>query len=95
MVTSGVPLEYEWCTNGTRWCTINEVICMGRTSYIATRKYREKAYDQINVIVTKGRKKDITEYAMSIGKTVNGLISDLLQEQMQITSEEWKKKDAC
>lgn len=66
---------------------------MSRTSYASTRKYRDKSYDQINVVIPKGRKKDIAEYATSNGQTINGLISELLQEKIGMSEEEWKKKE--
>lgn len=65
---------------------------MSKAATIASRKYRDKSYDQINVIVPKGRKKDIAEYAASNGKTLNGLISQLLQEKIGISANEWNRK---
>lgn len=46
-------------------------------------KYINKAYDRINLTVPKGQKDIIKEYAESKGKSVNGYINDLIQEDMR------------
>lgn len=42
-----------------------------------------KAYDRINLTVPKGEKEKIKAYAESKGKSVNGYINDLIQEDMK------------
>lgn len=48
----------------------------------ATARYNKKAYDRIEVVVPKGRKKEIAKFAKSRGKSVNRLINDLLNDAM-------------
>lgn len=49
----------------------------------ATARYNKKAYDRIEIVVKKGRKEKIKAFARSHGKSVNGLINDLLAEAME------------
>ena len=49
-----------------------------------------KRYDRIQLVVPKGRKNDIDEYAKSQGESVNGLMNNLLREALGMSEEEWK-----
>ena len=42
-------------------------------------------YERINLTVPKGYKEKIKAHAESIGKSVNGYINDLIQEDMKNT----------
>lgn len=52
-----------------------------------------KRYMQKMEIVTfrmpKGRRAQIDAYAAAAGKSVNGLITDLVRQEMGMTEEEW------
>lgn len=48
----------------------------------ATARYNKKAYDRINVIVPKGKRQLIKDYATSQGKSLNGFICDLIAKEM-------------
>ena len=50
-----------------------------------------KKYDRIQLVVPKGRKADIDEYAKSHGESVNGIMNTLLREALNMTEEEWKE----
>lgn len=63
---------------------------MGRTSSAVKNKYNAKAYDQILVMVPKGRKEDIQAFAKEKGVSVNGLVNDLLAAAIGIEPDEWK-----
>ena len=56
---------------------------MGKTSTTAKAKYNAKAYDQLRVIVKKGERDKIKDYAESIGKSLNGYINDLIVADME------------
>lgn len=45
----------------------------------ATAKYQKKNYDRISLIVYKGDREIIAKYCETHGKTVNGLINELLE----------------
>lgn len=45
-------------------------------------KFISKQYDRINLTVPKGDKEKIKAYAESMGKSVNGYINDLIQDDM-------------
>ena len=49
-----------------------------------------KRYDRIQLVVPKGRKNDIDEYAKTRGESVNGLMNTLLREAMGMSEEGWK-----
>ncbi len=54
------------------------------------RRFNEQAYDRLNLVVPKGRKELIEALAASRGESVNGLIGDLLRQEMGMTETEWK-----
>ena len=47
--------------------------------------------DEIKVRMPKGRKADIEEHAKKKGLSVNALIGQLLQAELNMTEEEWKR----
>ena len=49
-----------------------------------------KRYDRIQLVVPKGRKADIDEYAKAQGESVNGLMNTLLRKAIGMSEEEWK-----
>lgn len=49
-----------------------------------------KRYDRIQLVVPKGRKNDIDEYAKSQGESVNGLMNNLLRDALGMSEEAWK-----
>ncbi len=50
----------------------------------ATARYNKKAYDRINVVVPKGKRELIKEFAASQGKSLNRFICDAIEEQMNV-----------
>ena len=54
------------------------------------KKYMGKL-DEIKVRMPKGRKADIEEHAKAKGVSVNALIVQLLQDELEMTEEEWKR----
>lgn len=48
----------------------------------ATARYNKKAYDRIDVIVPKGRRQIIKDFAASQGKSLNRFINDAIDYQM-------------
>lgn len=48
----------------------------------ATARYNKKAYDRINVIVKKGQRQIIKDFAASQGKSLNKFICDAIEYQM-------------
>ena len=55
----------------------------------ANKRYLEKQ-DEIKVRLPKGRKADIEAYATANGYSVNGLVTELLQNVLGMPDEEWK-----
>lgn len=49
----------------------------------ATNKYHKKAYDRINIIVKKGEREKIQEHARNQGKSLNGYVVSLIEEDMK------------
>lgn len=48
----------------------------------ATARYNKKAYDRIDVVVKKGQRQVIKDFAASQGKTLNRFILDAIEYQM-------------
>lgn len=48
----------------------------------AVAKYNAKAYDEIKIRVTKGKKAVISQYAQEQGKSINGLVNELLENEI-------------
>ena len=48
----------------------------GRTSAASHNKYNAKAYDRINLVVRKGQKEQIQEYAKEKGMSLNAYINE-------------------
>ena len=48
----------------------------------ANRKYNEKAYDRIALVVKKGQREQIKAYAEAQGESLNGYINRLIADDM-------------
>lgn len=57
----------------------------------ATARYNKKAYDRIDVIVPKGKRQMIKDFAASQGKSLNRFICDAIDSQMNAAAEEPEK----
>ena len=53
----------------------------------ATARYNKKAYDRIDVIVKKGQRQIIKDFAVSQGKSLNKFICDAIEYQMNKSKE--------
>lgn len=51
----------------------------------ATARYNKKAYDRIDVIVKKGQRQQIKDFAASQGKSLNRFICDAIEKEMNQT----------
>ena len=49
----------------------------------ATARYNKKAYDRINVIVKKGQRQIIKDFAAAQGKSLNKFICEAIEHQMK------------
>ena len=48
----------------------------------ATARYNKKTYDRINIIVKKGQRQAIKDFAASQGKSLNRFVCDLIEAEM-------------
>ena len=48
----------------------------------ATARYNKKAYDRIDLVVKKGQRQVIKDFAASQGKSLNRFILDAIEYQM-------------
>ena len=53
----------------------------------ATARYNKKAYDRIDVIVKKGQRQIIKDFAAAQGKSLNRFICDLIEAEMNKQNE--------
>ena len=51
----------------------------------------KERYDRIQLVIPKGRKQDVEDFAKKQGKTVNGLLNWLLYREMGFSEEAWKR----
>ena len=56
---------------------------MGKTSAESKNKYRNKTYDQINIIAPKGRKEIIQAHAQGRDESLSGFINRAIDETME------------
>lgn len=53
----------------------------------ATARYNKKAYDRIDVVVPKGKRQIIKDFAASQGKSLNRFICDAIDKEMNMEQE--------
>ena len=49
----------------------------------ATARYNKKTYDRINIIVHKGQRQVIKDYAAKQGKSLNRFILDAVEKEIE------------
>lgn len=63
----------------------------GKASTRAKNKYNAANYDSLRIVVPKGRKAVIEQFAKAQGESVNGLVNSLLRNAIGLSEEAWKK----
>lgn len=58
----------------------------------ATARYNKKAYDRIDIVVPKGKRQIIKDFAASQGKSLNRFICDAIDHQMESTPKDDEQK---
>ena len=54
-----------------------------RTSNEVKRRYNEKTYDRLQLVVQKGKKDAIRDFAVSRGESLNGFVNRAIDETME------------
>lgn len=54
----------------------------GNSQTRAKNKYNSKNYDSLRIVVKKGKKAVISRYAQEQGKSINGLVNELLENEI-------------
>ena len=49
----------------------------------AVNRYSKKAYDDLRIRVKKGKKEEIQARADELGKSINGYVVDLIEEDLK------------
>ena len=57
----------------------------------ATNKYNAANYDNLRIVIPKGRKKAVEAYAREQGESVNGYVNGLIRGDMGLTEDEWRQ----
>lgn len=60
----------------------------GKTSNESKRKYNEKSYDRIQLVVKKGRKAEIQAAAEKQGESLNAYVIGAVERRMKAEQEE-------
>lgn len=58
----------------------------------ATNRYISRAYDRLAVVIPAGKKAELEAHAESKGQSVNGLINELIRQEMGVPPEQWTKR---
>lgn len=58
----------------------------------ANKRYLAKQ-DELKIRIPGGQKQAVEAHAASKGESVNGLVNDLLREDMGLTEAQWKGKE--
>lgn len=59
----------------------------------AVNKYMSANYDRINLVVPKSRKATIEQRAKACGLSVNGYLNRLIQTDLGLSDEAWKRAE--
>lgn len=57
----------------------------------ATNKYNAANYDNLRIVIPKGRKQAVEAHAKKQGESVNGYVNGLIRDDMGLTEDEWKQ----
>lgn len=58
----------------------------------AVNRYIGRSYDRLNIVVPKGRRRDVEAHASAKGSSVNGLVNELLRQDIGMSEDEWRAK---
>lgn len=61
---------------------VNKSGNVGSSQTRAKNKYNAKKYDSLRIVVKKGNKAIISNYAENKGKSINGLVNELLEAEI-------------
>jgi len=56
---------------------------MSKTSAAVKKRYNDKTYDRIEIVVPKGQRDVIKAYAAEHGESVNAFINRLIEQEMK------------
>lgn len=56
---------------------------MAKPQTVASNKYNAKAYDNLRVVVKKGRKAEIQAHAEAMGESLNAFVGRAINEAME------------
>lgn len=55
----------------------------GKATTRAKNKYNATNYDSLRIVVPKGKKETIKQYAASKGKSINGFVNEAIDKAME------------
>ncbi len=53
-------------------------------------QFLKEKYDSLRIVVPKGRKTDVEQYAKKQGLSVNSLVNNLLMNALRMSENDWK-----
>ena len=66
---------------------------MARKTYTSPKvkaRWNRRHYDRITILVKKGKKDEIAEFAKKQGMSMNGFFNQIAREVMGVSEGEWK-----
>ena len=55
----------------------------GKNSYESIKKYQDKAYDHLHILLKKGRRDVVKKHADELGMSLNAFINMAIQEKIE------------
>lgn len=65
---------------------------MSKTSSAVKNRYAQKAYDRLHIIIPKGMKDKVNEYAKDNNTTINTMVNELLRKEVGIAEADWTRQ---
>lgn len=63
-----------------------------RDQYHYINEFNRQNYDKISIMLPKGKREYIKQFAAKNGESVNNLVNRLLQTEANMTDQEWKER---
>lgn len=58
-------------------------------------QFLKEKYDSLRIVVPKGRKTDVEQYAKEQGLSVNSLVNNLLMNALRMSEDDWKARSTA
>lgn len=64
----------------------------GKKATAYKNKFNTMNYDSLRIVIPRGRKADVEQFAQAHHESINGIVNRLLQRELSMTDQEWKAR---